>query len=78
MEEGEKVTGYHFRTIKENNKNANITELKINGQIVDDKRKVNDFILSFYKTLYSKPPETTKEQKHELEAKFYQNIPSIN
>ena len=51
VEEGEKVTGYHFRTIKENNKNANITELRIDSQIVEDKKQVNSFILNFYKTL---------------------------
>jgi exonuclease III len=78
VEQGEKATGYHFRTIKENNKNANITELKIEGKLEDDKKKVNDYILNFYKTLYSKKPQINEEQKQLLESHFYQNIPQIN
>ena len=69
IEEGEKVTAYFFRSVKQNMARANISKINIAGSISTDQHRVSSFIDNYHKKLYSFKTTTNAETNH-LSAQF--------
>jgi hypothetical protein len=60
-EMGEKCTKYFFNLIRANNERANISRLKVNGAVTENKKQIEDYVQEFYSRLYSKEERTPQD-----------------
>jgi exonuclease III len=74
-EMGEKSSKYFLNLEKYNGVRKQITALKIDGEVTEDPKAVNDHIITFYKNLYS------AKATDEIESNFFlrqENIPKLD
>lgn len=72
LEEGEQNSAYFFRLEKQQSKNNTIQQLRIDGTITDDSKKIAKYCAGFYSDLYTSrycPQDATS---------FFNSIPNIN
>ena len=77
IEEGEKVTAYFFRAVKQNMARSNIEKINIAGSVCADQHRVSKFIHDYYKDLYSFKSHINIETEM-LSAQFRENLPQIS
>jgi len=71
VEHGEQCTSYFLRASKANRGNSNIEKLMIEGEKVENKERVNDYIKGYVKKVYTKEEVVASQE-------WLTDLPRIN
>jgi hypothetical protein len=77
-EMGEKCTKYFFNLIKANNERANISRLRVQGSVTENKEIIEEHVQEFYRKLYSKEKKTYEDKELTKEFLAEENIEKVS
>jgi exonuclease III len=80
IEQGEKVSSYFFRAVKQNITRSNIDKIKINNVLNENQTEVSKYIHQYYKDLYAANENNNLTEKEKTYNKFIHNneLPQIS